>query len=86
MFSIVIAMFFHPVWSYLLVTKNGLNLGIIGTGIANATTNLIVFVLNFVYSYFIPEISKGIFWPDKRTFKDIKRYMKLGLPAAFVNV
>ena len=68
MACVIVAMLFHPVWSYIFVSKNQLNFGIVGTGIAGVITNFSILAFNVIYSYCLPDIKEAIFLPDKRSY------------------
>jgi len=61
-----------------------MNLGIIGTGLSNMITNCLILIILLIYSVCSEEIKDAIFWPDATIFKDIKEYLGLGLPIAFM--
>mmetsp|Transcript_42311 Transcript_42311/g.64895 ORF Transcript_42311/g.64895 Transcript_42311/m.64895 type:complete len:131 (-) Transcript_42311:766-1158(-) len=62
-----IAMVFHGFWCYIFIIK--MDLGIIGTGYANAVTSILTFVILFVYTLKQEDIQEGVFWPDRRVFQ-----------------
>ena len=61
-----------------------MNLGISGTGIANTITHLTGLMVNVFYSSCDPDVRPACLRPDSRVFSNIKEYMSLGLPAAFM--
>ena len=58
-----------------------LNLGVAGTGISGALTNLIVFTINLIYTSCIYDIREAIIWPDRRCFVGLYEYLKIGFPS-----
>ena len=84
MISGLIAACLHPLWCFIFISPNALNLSIAGSGLANLMTYLICFIVNVIYSSCLPEISKAIFLPDSRVFHDLPEYFELGVPGAFM--
>ena len=78
MWCISFGMLFHPLWNYLLVTKEQANLGIIGTGIAGVITDSLVFGSLLLYTNRVERLKEGVFWPDKRAYTDLTEYLRLG--------
>ena len=74
----------HPLWCYIFVTEHQMNMGIVGTGIANSITYFLAFAIQFVYSQCDPDVRKSLVMPDRRTFQDLGQYLKLGLPGSFM--
>lgn len=66
MFAYYVAILFHIALSYLFVWK--MNMGIKGTGLASALTNVINYLFLLCFSNCIPEINDAITRPDKRVF------------------
>ena len=50
MYSQIFASVMHLFWSYFLVSKSQMNLGIIGTGISMVIANSTVFFANLIYT------------------------------------
>lgn len=88
MVSQIIAVTFHPLWCWLLVTKENANLGIVGVGIAGVITDFSVFLYNVIYSYCDTGVRPAVFLPDRTTFdcQGLKDYLKIGLPASMLIV
>jgi len=57
-------------------------MGMKGAGMAIAMSNALIFIAMNVYMLFIDEIQEAVKWPDKRMFKDIWPYLKLGVPSS----
>lgn len=57
MVGVLVAMAAHPLWCWLLVTKDHANLGIAGTGIANCITYAMGLLINLIYSQLNEEVS-----------------------------
>ena len=68
MISQCIAAVMHIFWSYLLVSKNKFNLGIVGTGISMVISNSTVLAINLLYTSWLPDIQEAVFWPDSRSY------------------
>lgn len=84
MISGTISMLVHPIWSYFLCMPQYANLGIVGIGIGTSLTFANTFFINLISSWYLPDLQKAIFMPDRRVFQDIKQYLKLGLPGVFM--
>jgi len=56
-------------------------LNIVGTGLANLTSQFVAFVLLIYYTRQQDEIKPALISPDSRIFKHIKEYMALGIPS-----
>jgi Na+-driven multidrug efflux pump len=63
-----------------------MNLEIVGTGIAGVITNFTILFFNILYSNCLRDIKPAIIWPDARTFKEIRPYLRIGIPAAMMLV
>ena len=68
MISQIIATLLHVLWSYLLVSKDRMNLGIVGTGISMVIANFTVLTINLAYTYWLDDIKEAVFWPDSRSY------------------
>ena len=86
MVSQFIASSLHPACAYLLASQNHFNLGIQGVGYAMVITNFTLLVCNLFYTAISHDIKEAVFWPDKRSFQELKQYLSLGLPAAFMFI
>ena len=60
-----------------------MNLGIVGTGIANTITYALGAMLNIFFTWTQKDIQEAIFWPDRRTFQDLWVQIKLGAAGSF---
>ena len=69
--AVFVSMCFHPLWCYIFIQPENLNLGIKGAGISNIITNTITFTINIIYTFYIPEIQDAVFWPDRRIFVNL---------------
>ena len=78
MWCITFGMVLHPLWNYLLVTKEYANLGIVGTGISGVITDSLVLGSLLLYTNRIDRIADGVFWPDKRSYTDLGEYLSIG--------
>ena len=78
----MVAVAFHPLWLWIFLYK--MDLGIVGIGFAGVITDLSVLLYNIAYSYCLVEIREALFWPDRRCFENLKEYLMLGLPSAFM--
>lgn len=84
MISQIVACMLHVVWTYFLVSKDQMNLGIKGTGIAMVISNLTVYSINLLYTACLPDIKEAVFFPDRRSFQDLCEYIRIGLPSALM--
>ena len=80
----VVSMSLHPLWCYFFIMPSQLDMGIVGCGIAKVITFIILFLVNVIYSSYLPELEKAVFLPDRRIFHDLIPYLKLGIPGVFV--
>lgn len=80
----VCGMIMHIAANYILVIKY--DMGIIGTAMANNSTMLIVFSINFCYSTMIPEIQDAIQWPNASSLQGLSKYLELGIPCAIMRM
>ena len=78
-------MVLHPLWNYLLVTKEQANLGIVGTGIAGVITDSLIFASLLIYTNRVERLKEGTFWPDRRSFTDLGEYLNLGIQSYFMG-
>lgn len=53
-----------------------------GTGIASAITNSIIYLIVLVYTACLPEIKEVNTLPNRKTFANIGQYLVLGVPTA----
>ena len=37
-----------------------------------------------IYTYYLKDIRKAVFWPDRRVFREIPQYLKFGIPGVFL--
>ena len=74
------AMVLHSFWSYIFVIK--LDLEIIGTGLANVTTQITIFMMLYWFTKREDQIQEAVFMPDKRVLskQGTWDYVKLGVP------
>ena len=79
MWCISFGMLFHPLWNYLLVTKEHANLGIIGTGISGVITDSLIFGSLLLYTSRVEKLKEAVFWPDHRAYTDLGEYLRLGI-------
>ena len=59
-------------------------MGITGIGLANVCTQLIIFVLLVSYTNMQTDIQEAIFYPDSRTYNDLKTYFSLAIPSTMM--
>ena len=85
MWCVSIGMVLHPLWNYLLVTKEQANLGIVGTGIAGVITDSLIFASLLIYTNRVDRLKEGNLWPDRRSFTDLGEYMSLGIQSFFMR-
>lgn len=57
-------------------------MGLQGAGYTILLNNILMFSAINVYMYYVEEIQEAVTYPDRRVFKDIDSYLKLGIPAA----
>ena len=69
----------HGIWCYLFIIHLGY--GVIGGGMAYATTNILIYVTIIIHSTFVPRIKKALFWPTAEAFKDWGEYLGISIPA-----
>jgi multidrug resistance protein, MATE family len=55
-----------------------------GTGLANVSTQIIVFILLQVYSWQQEELKEAMIWPDARIFLGLKEYISLAVPTTIM--
>lgn len=60
------------------------NMGILGVGIANCITHVIIFAVLNLAQYFTEEVCETVQRPDRRVLEGISTYMELGLPNALM--
>jgi MATE family multidrug resistance protein len=72
----------QAVLCYFLVWKMDFEMA--GAGIASSISNIMVFASMLLYTSSIDEIKEALFYPDRRTFKDLRKYLKLGIPSALM--
>ena len=57
------------------------DLDLVGLGLAEMVTSLILLGSTMVYARFVPEIREALFWPDSSVWVDWREYFSLGVPA-----
>ena len=79
MFAFIVGTLLHGVWCYLYIEY--LNYGVIGGGMATATTNILIYATITLHSNCIPRIQKALFWPTADSFTEWREYLSISLPA-----
>ena len=51
---------------------------------ASVLSNALVLIAYLFYSYHTHEIREALSWPDRRTFKRKREYLKVAIPAALL--
>ena len=74
--------FVHVLLCFLFVSHMGLEIQ--GIGYAGTISNFSVYLSMLIYSFFIEEIRPAIQLPNKKAFRGIFEYLKLGLPTAMM--
>jgi MATE family multidrug resistance protein len=67
----------HYVFSYIAVYK--LELGLFGLGWAYSASFIIVNIMLYVHTKFLPGIQEAVFLPNKDTFTGLKAYMSIAI-------
>ena len=55
-------------------------MGLVGLGLADVVTSLILLSSTMVYMRYVPEIREVLIWPDSSIWVDWKEYFSLGAP------
>ena len=80
MLAVTIGTALHGVWCYLFIVYFGW--GVVGGGMAMATTYIIIFTFTTVHShFFIPKIKQALFWPTIYSFTGWGEYLAISKPA-----
>ena len=62
------------------------NYGLQGTGIALFWTYLLMYLIMLIWAFTLDDIKGAIIPPDRRTFKDLAEYGKMGIPYTIMIV
>jgi hypothetical protein len=83
MFAFMGGTLLHGVWCYLFIIHMGY--GVIGAGIANSVTNMLIVVSTIIYSTFVPRIRIALFWPTADAFRNWGEYLRISLAATVMG-
>jgi len=84
MVSLTISVVLHPLWLNTFLFRY--DLGIMGIAMAGLITNILQFVIMVILFTTKTHLKEAMFWPDKRMFVGIRRYIYLGLPYIIVMI
>jgi MATE family multidrug resistance protein len=82
MYIAMVTAVIHFGWCHLLV--NVAMLDIMGTSYATIITYFTNFLVVTIYCNRREDLKPSFFFPDIDTFKDLKQYVAIGLPSAFM--
>lgn len=72
----------HGFWCYLYIDYY--DYGVVGGGMAMATTFIFIYTFLTLHSHCIPEIRKALFWPTADSFTGWGEYLSISTPATIM--
>ena len=82
MFAFTIGTVLHGFWCYLYIDYY--SWGVLGGGLAMATTYISIFTFMTLHSHCIPQIKKALFWPTADSFTGWGEYLAISTPATII--
>lgn len=83
-YSTAISLILHGVWCHIFVVN--LELGIVGTGLANIMSQLVQFAFLMYCTSQQEDLQEVLIMPDARVFKGLKDYVKMAIPLTVMIV
>jgi MATE family multidrug resistance protein len=79
-----IGMCLHLIWLYVFLIRNGM--GIVGIGYANMCSQIVVYAMLLIFTYYQEHLREAWIWPDASVVKAMGSYFALALPSTFCLV
>jgi MATE family multidrug resistance protein len=80
--AMIICTVMHVGWCWLYMVHYGL--GMLGAGLANATSALIMWIIVTIISLTVSELKDALFWPDRESFSRWGEYLAISIPVTIM--